>query len=400
MAMRPTWAEISLPRLRRNYARLRSVAAAAGAGVTDVELMAVVKANAYGHSAALCAPALTGEGATWLGVTCLDEGIAVRRVLPQPRVLLMSGIWQGEAEAAIEHGLTPVVWETAHLGWIEEAAARSGSEPVAVHVEIDSGMSRQGVRLDEIEAFAAALAGHRHVRIEGVMTHFHSPEVLDSPATAQQMENFARALEQLAASGVKPALVHAGNSATALTPAMTRAVAGLAKQHGAKAMVRPGLSLYGYSPRFTGEGAAQVKNLLEPVLAWKTRVISLRTIERGETAGYNATFRAARPTRLALLPVGYADGLNRLLSNKGYVLVHGQRAPIAGRVSMDLTIVDVTGIDGIALGDEVILIGEQGDDCITAYDLADAAETIPYEVLCAVGPRVTRKVAEDEDGDA
>ncbi|MFT4112938.1 alanine racemase [Silvibacterium sp.] len=397
MSLRPTWAEISISRLRRNYARLRSAA-------PDVALMAVVKANAYGHNAALCAPALAGEGASWLGVTCLDEGIALRRALPQPRVLLMSGVWQGEAESAIEHRLTPVVWETPHLAWLEEAAAQQNVTDFAVHIEIDSGMSRQGLRPEQVDAFLAALAQCKRLRVEGVMTHFHSPEVLDSSATATQMENFSRALQVLADAGVTPSIIHAGNSATALTPAMTQAVSALAKKHTATAMVRPGLSLYGYSPRFAGEGAAQVKDLLEPVLSWKTRVISLRDIEPGETAGYNATFRAARRSRLALLPVGYADGLNRLLSGcnsgGGFVLVRGQRAPIAGRVSMDLTIVDVTGIDGVALGDEVAIIGEQGGERITAYELADAAGTIPYEVLCAIGSRVPRRIAEEDDGDA
>ncbi|GGH01416.1 alanine racemase [Silvibacterium dinghuense] len=397
MSLRPTWAEISLPRLRRNYALLRAAA-------PGVELMAVVKANAYGHNAALCAPALVESGARWLGVTCLDEGIAVRQACPDARVLLMSGIWQGEAEAAIEHGLTPVVWETAHLAEIKEAAAQRGIASFAVHVEIDSGMSRQGVRLDRIEAFAAALARTPHIHVEGVMTHFHSPEVLDDPATARQLENFDQALARLAAAGVTPSIVHAGNSATALTPAMTRAIAALGNKHGAAAMVRPGLSLYGYAPRFSGEGAAAENTELQPVLAWKTRVISLRTIEPGETAGYNATFHAEKPTRLALLPVGYADGLNRLLSNRGAVLIRGQRAPIAGRVSMDLTIVDVTDIDGVKLGDEAVILGEQRAERswarITADELAAIEGTIPYEVLCAIGPRVPRRIAEDENGDA
>jgi len=164
---------------------------------------------------------------------------------------------------------------------------------------------------------------------------------------------------------------------------------------GARLMLRPGLSLYGYAPRFAGAGppvapADRLSAKLRPVLSWKTRIASLRTIEAGESAGYNSTFRAVRPTRLGLLPMGYADGLNRLLSNRGSVLVHGKRAPIAGRISMDQTVLDVTDIPAVEIGDEAVIIGSQGEDSITAYELADLAGTIPYEVLCAVAARVPR----------
>jgi alanine racemase len=163
-------------------------------------------------------------------------------------------------------------------------------------------------------------------------------------------------------------------------------------------MLRPGLALYGYAPRYTGTGASAVANGLQPVLTWKTRVVSLRTIEPGENAGYCATFRAKRKSRLALLPAGYADGFNRLLSNRGEVLVRGHRAPIVGRISMDLTIIDVTDVDAVELGDEVALLGKQGEERITAYELADHVGTIPYEVLCSISARVPRVTIDSSEG--
>jgi alanine racemase len=237
------------------------------------------------------------------------------------------------------------------------------------------------------------------------MTHLHSPESLDGRATAEQFGQFRTALDLIAAHGHHPVWIHAGNSATVLTEGSAKALIDLAAQYSANAMLRPGLALYGYAPRFSGaglslagfsasgfSGAALLSgvHLLQPVLSWRTRIVSLCTIAPGETAGYCATFRAARPSRLALLPAGYADGLNRRLSNRGSVLVRGQRAPIAGRISMDLTTIDVTDIPGVEIGDEVTLIGEQGRERITAYDHADWADTIPYEILCNIAARVPR----------
>jgi alanine racemase len=383
--MRPAWAEISLERLIQNY---RLLSAAAG----DSGLIAVVKANAYGHGALSCARALADAGALWLGVTNLEEAVAVRTVCANERILVMSGLWEREAQTAIEQQLTPVVWEPVHLKWLE-AAARDKRRParsVAVHLEIDTGMARQGVRLADLPALLEQLRGAEALSLEGVMTHFHSPEFLDGTATAAQIARLDMAVEMIAAAGFRPSLIHAGNSAIVLAKNGARSIAELAAKYGASAMLRPGLSLYGYPPRFSGEGASAEAHELQPVLEWKTRVVSLRTIEPGESAGYCATFRAERPSRLALLPLGYADGMNRLLSNRGEVLVRGQRAPIAGRISMDLTIVDVTDIRAVEIGDEVVLIGEQGTEQISAYDFADLAGTIPYEVLCNISARVRR----------
>jgi alanine racemase len=377
MNARPVWAEISRLKLLHNYGLLRSLAAPA-------EMMAVVKANAYGHGALACAQALAAGGAQWLGVTDVTEGVAVRAVCPEAKILVMVGLWPGEAEAVIADRLSPVVWEAVHL----DEAARAG-KPLGVHLEIDTGMSRQGVRIADLPALLDKLRLLPSVRLEGVMTHFHSPEMLDCPATEEQFARFVTAIDIVYGHGFRPEFIHAGNSATVLISCVDELV-NLAKKYGAKAMMRAGLSLYGYAPRFTGSSGPGAVNELRPVLAWKSRITSLRTIEPGENAGYCATFRATRQTKLALLPAGYADGLNRLLSNCGAALVRGKRAPIAGRVSMDLTILDVTDIPGVEIGDEAVLIGEQGPEKITAYDHANMTGTIPYEVLCNLSTRVPR----------
>ncbi|HEX5235687.1 MAG TPA: alanine racemase [Silvibacterium sp.] len=377
MNARPVWAEISRSNLLHNFRLLRSRAAPA-------ELLAVVKANGYGHGAVSCSEALASEGAKWLGVTSVDEGIRVRAACPDIDILAMEGLWSGEADAAFVHRITPVVWDLAHL----DEAARAGRQ-VPVHLEIDTGMSRQGVRPAELPTLLDRLKALPSLRLDGVMTHFHSPEVLDSPANAEQLARFATAVDTIFARGLSPAWIHAGNSAS-LFHGGAGALVALGEKHGTKAMLRPGLALYGYAPRFTGGPQPPLIDDLKPVLAWKARVVSLRSIHTGETAGYCATFRATRPAKLALLPVGYADGLNRLLSNRGAVLVRGRRAPIAGRISMDLTILDVTDIPGVEIGDEAVLIGPQGAETITACDHAEMAGTIPYEILCNINARISR----------
>lgn len=388
MQTRPVWAEISRSHLLANWSLLRNAAP------SDAEVMAVVKGNAYGHGATLCGPLLEAAGASWLGVTCVDEGVALRKACPNARILVMSGLWNGEADAIIEHGLTPQVWEPFHLDLLEEAAHQRGLDPqsIPVHLEIDCGMSRQGVRSPEaLRSLLARFTPESPIQLEGVMTHFSAPEVLDPDETEPQLTRFATALETIAAHSIRPAWIHAGNSATLLAQHSTQALSALAKKFGARLMLRPGLCLYGCPIRFTPDSTnTTLQNSLQPVLSWKTRVVSLRTLAAGETAGYNMTFKAARKTKLALIPVGYADGLNRLLSNCGQVLIGGQRARIAGRVSMDQTILDVTDIPNVCIGDEVALIGEQGGERITACELADATGTIPYETLCAIGARVPR----------
>ena len=401
MGTRPIWAEICRSRLLENYLLLRRLAG-------EAELLAVIKANGYGHNALACAQILAAENPhAWLGVTCVDEGTAVRSVAPQARILVMGSVWRREAEAAIEHCLTPVVWEPGQIEslYVAAGARRLAAHSMPVHLEIDTGMSRQGVRLDALPALLELLAAAPALRVEAVITHLHTPEALDGRPNSEQLGRFVTALDTITARGIHPKWIHAGSSATVLSEGGAAGLVRIAAGYKAKAMLRPGLALYGYAPRFSSAGLSlsgfssagfsgteplATAHLLQPVLSWKTRIVSLRSIERGEIAGYGATFRASRPTRLALLPVGYADGLNRLLSNRGGVLVRGQRAPIVGRVSMDLTTIDVTDIPGAEIGDEVALIGEQQKERITAYDHADLVDTIPYEILCNIAARVPR----------
>jgi alanine racemase len=384
---RPVWAEISSQRLLANYETLRGLAG------SKADLMPVVKADAYGHDALACAPLLAAAGARWLGVTSTEEGCAVRAVCPQPRILLMSGIFQGDAETVVDWGLTPVVWEPWHLDMLEQVGIARSLPPgsIAVHLEIDTGMSRQGVGVAELASLLARFPSASCLRLEGVMTHFSSPETISTIRPNPQLATLQAALGMIAANGLRPQWLHAGNSSTIIAGSDRQALSRMASQAGARLMLRPGLALYGYVDRVTQDGLSwDGEPGFVPVLTWKTQVTSLRSLRAGDTAGYGNTFVAAGDTRLALLPVGYADGFNRLLSNRGYVLIRGQEAPIAGRVSMDQATVDVTAIPDVAIGDEVVLLGSQGSETLDAWNLADLCGTVPWEVLCAIGPRVPR----------
>ena len=389
MLNRPLWAEVSSHRLLANYKKLRRIAG------PRAELMPVVKANAYGHDVLACAPLLAAAGAQWLGVTSSEEGTAVRAVCPQPRILLMSGIFRGEAETVIDQGLTPVVWEPWHLDILEEAAAARALPPMslAVHLEIDTGMSRQGIGFQGLDALLARFHAGSYLRLEGVLTHFSTPETISSIRPNPQLAPLGAALELMVGRGLRPQWLHAGNSSSMVAGSDRVTLMKMAAGMGARLMLRPGLALYGYLDRISQDGLSwEGEPGFAPVLEWKTQVTSLRTLRAGETVGYGNTFTATRETRLALLPVGYADGFNRLLSNRGHVLVKGHKAAIAGRVSMDQTTVDVTDIRGCAIGDEVVLLGKQGRHSISAWDLADLAGTIPWEVLCAISSRVPRLI--------
>jgi alanine racemase len=394
MFTRRVWAEVSRGQLLANYEKLRHAAG------SNADLMPVVKANAYGHNLLACAPLLAGAGAEWLGVTGTEEGVAARAVCPQPRILLLSGIVPGDAETVIDQGLTPVVWEPWQLDLLEAAGRARGLAPgsLAVHLEIDTGMSRQGVRVvgTEISPGAAAVLRRFHpgscLRPEAVMTHFCAPETMSSHRPNPQLASLAAAVELIVAQGLRPQWLHAGNSSSIVAGSDRQALREMASSAGMRLMLRPGLALYGYLDRLTLDGLSWAGEDpgFAPVLAWKTQVTSLRTLHPGESAGYGHTFTAEGETRLALLPAGYADGVNRLLSNRGHVLIRGQEAPIAGRVSMDQTMIDVTRIPGAAIGDEVVLLGRQGVESIDAWDLAELTDSIPWEVLCAISARVPR----------
>jgi alanine racemase len=373
---RPTWVEVSLAKLQQNFCAVQNHVG------PEVTICAVVKADAYGHGAAQCATALESAGATWFGVTGTDEGITLRDAGIRARILLMTGFWRGEAEEIIRRGLTAVVWEASQLEELDRVAQKIGAPPQAIHLKVDTGMSRLGVDLEGLDALCRKLRAAKGLTLEGVCTHFAASEVLDGDGSDVQANRFEKALKIVASHGLQPLFCHMAN---------TSAVVG--RPQSWKNMVRPGLALYGYTLPFERDNrpAKVAVPDLKPVLAWKTRVLSIKEVAAGERLGYGGTFTTKARSRIAVLPLGYADGLNRKLSSSGRVILCGHYAPMVGRISMDLTLVDVTAISGADVGDEVILIGESGELGVTAKEHADLAGTIPYEILCGISKRVPRK---------
>jgi alanine racemase len=377
-ATRPTWAEVSLSTLRQNY---RTIARYVG---NHVSVCAVVKAYAYGHGAVECALALEEEGATWLGVTSLDEAIPLRDEGILTRILLMTGFWRGEEEEIIRLRLTPTVWEKGQIELLERAAARAGVTQHPVHLKLDSGMGRLGATPQELPQICGLLSTSPHLKVEGFSTHIASSEVLDAPTVGEQLKVFETAKRVLREYGFDPPLIHAANTSAVIS-----------HHESWNTMVRPGLALYGYYLPFERAGrvvsGAGLKLPVKPVLTWKTRILSLRDMPADQALGYGGTYITKAPSRIAVLPVGYADGLNRGLSEGGRVIVREHYAPIVGRISMDLTLVDVTGIPGVEVADEVILLGSFDGLSVDAREHAELAHTIPYEILCAISKRVPRK---------
>jgi alanine racemase len=376
--MRPTWVEVSLPALRRNFRALQQSVAA------QATVCAVVKADAYGHGALKCARALERDGAHWFCVTSPEEGIALREGHVRGRILLLSGFWRGEEEEVLLRNLTPAVWQSWHIEVLEASAVRLNHEAaVRVHLKLDSGMGRLGLQLGDLSPFLETLRRSPHVRLEGVCSHLASSEVVDGPSNAAQLQRFDEVVAQIRAAGLEPSYTHIANTAAVMTRERTW-----------YNMVRCGLGLYGYHLPFVSpdhQPAASDEELpLEPVLTWKTRLIEIKNVGVGQAVGYGGHFVTRRPSRLAILAVGYADGLSRMLSCRGRVIVRDRYAPVAGNISMDLTAIDITDIPDAHLGDEVTILGTSGGGCVSAWEHAELANTIPYEVLCSIGRRVPR----------
>ena len=375
---RPNWAEISLSALAENY---RVIVRHLGPGVTPC---CVIKCDAYGHGVIESARALEDAGAVWLGVTSTEEGIAVRDSGVTLPVLVMTGFWRGEEEALLRRELIPAIATLEHIEALERGAANLRlTHKILVHLKVDTGMARLGVSLAELPALAARIARSPVIELQGVFSHLAESEVLDSPFVEGQRADFERAIALLADAGLDPRYRHLANTA-----------ATVARPETWNNMVRPGLALYGYNLvcklQHQGTEVAAAVLPVRPVLTWKSRIIALRDIAPGTPVGYNRRWQAARPTRLAVIPVGYGDGLNRHLSNCGQVILHDRYAPICGNISMDLTMIDVTDIPEAAIGDEVLLIGRSPHCSIGADDQARLANTIVYEILCGLSPRVPR----------
>lgn len=371
LARRPTWAEIDLNHLATNFRRVKQRVGPVA------RVMAVVKANAYGHGAVACARRLVNEGADWFGVALPEEGIELRSAgITQP-VLCLGGFWPGQAAVCIQHQLTPVVYRLDMFEALNQAALNAGVV-ADVHVKVDTGMGRLGIRFDELTEFVAALERFRNVRIDGIMSHLAAADDAScQPLTSDQIQRFEDAVVVFRDHGYRPTHLHLANSA---------GVYGHRDAWGN--MVRPGGVLYGLwrdvLPPTTDDPE------LLPVMSLHTRISLLKWVPPGETIGYGCTFEASRRSLIATLPVGYHDGYMRGLSNRAHVIVRGIYAPVVGRISMDLTLIDVTTVSGVEVDDQVTLLGWNADLKIAAEELARIAGTLSYEVTCGISERVSR----------
>jgi alanine racemase len=380
-AVRPTRAEVSLSRLRQNYHWLHAVA--------QVPVWGVVKADAYGHGAKAVGRTLERAGCQGLCVALVEEGVELRQAGITIPILVMSGNVEGAWVGLLEHKLTPVVSQIGQLRQLVEAARNRGSVPVAAHLKLDTGMGRLGATPGEVEALARTWAAQDLVRLDGLMTHLASADT-DPGSVQEQLACFAAGERVLAGFGLRPRIRHAANTAGLLFHPATHFD-----------FVRPGIGLYGLGPGpgLAAGAATNAGTELQPVLRVRSEIVALRMLPAGARVGYGGSWVAPRSSRIATVPIGYADGLFRNLSNRGEVLVRGRRAPIVGAVSMDLCSIDVTGIDGCELSDEVVVLGSQkgplGQDTLGAEEIARHVGTIAWEVLTAVSRRVPRFYRED-----
>ncbi len=375
---RPVWAEISLKAIGSN---LKVVRRQIG---PKPKILAVVKSNAYGLGAVPVSKALEKAGADWFGVTCTNEGIELRESGIRKRILVLTGFWPGEEKRVLKNRLTPVVTRLDDIRLLEKAAksVRGKTAPIPFHLKINTGMNRLGIEATEVEAFAAALAECKHIALEGTFTHFASAEDFSARQTDDQENLFRTCLVRMRELGVSPGIVHMANSGAICARPKTFAD-----------MVRPGAVLYGYyqsfDPPHKGEEVRE-KLPIEPCLSLRARIITLRDVPAGEGVGYSARFVTHRPTRIAVINAGYADGILRQRTNRGCVLVRGRRVPLVGTISMDLTTLDVTDVLEAQLGDIVTIYGNDGADSIVVSDVAREIGTVTSDLLCALGRRVPR----------
>ncbi len=364
---RPTAALIDLDALSHNF---REVLRRTGGR----KVLAVVKAQAYGHGAVRISQHLLGLGADMLGVALVEEGRELRTAGIGAPVLVMGPVYPEQAEAIVRWDLTPLVYRTAGAVALANAARKLGKD-VTVHVKVDTGMGRIGLPPEDAGNFIAEIVKVEGLRVQGIMTHFADADLRDKQFASRQMQRFEGLMNALDEQGISLPVRHAANSAAVLD-----------YERALFTMVRPGLMLYGYSPL---EGAGPDADL-RPVLSFVTRIAFLKRTPAGIPISYGRTFVTKRESLIATIPVGYADGYSRGLSNCGEAIVRGVRVPVAGRVCMDMTMLDVTDVPGAREGDEVVLIGAQGSERITADDIAAKTGTISYEVLCGISSRVPR----------
>jgi alanine racemase len=368
---RPTWAEIDLDALAHNFHLIRNRVG------KEVKILAAVKADAYGHGAVECARRLAAEGVDWFGVALPEEGIELRAAGNTKPILCLGGFWSGQESTCLQKRLTPVVYRLDMIAAFDRAAQDAGVV-ADVHVKIDTGMGRLGIRCDEVSEFLEALKKFEHIRVDGVMTHLAAA---DDPAhedfTQDQLRNFQVAVKAFREHGYSSTFIHAANSAAIFSHPGARSN-----------IVRPGGTLYGFTRDVL---SPQIKApSFRPVMSLYSRIMLLKQVGRGENLGYGCTFQTTRDSLIATIPIGYADGYRRALSNRGRVIVNGKFAPVVGRVSMDLTLIDVTEVPGVCLNDLVICLGQDGPSSITAEEIAKTIGSLSYEITCGVSSRVPR----------
>jgi alanine racemase len=366
-----SWVEVSRAQIAKNFLSIRNAVG------PDVEVMPVVKADAYRHGAVEVSRTLEAHGARWLAVSNTDEGVALRDAGIQARILVMADFLPFTREALLARNLTPVLHSLTALSELNNLALARG-ERIRCHLKIDSGMGRLGVRAPAAEIANAILAA-RNVQVEGLMTHFASAGNYQNGQTDEQIALFESIVNFLAQARIQPALIHL---------ASTIPVA-YARRRAWRAMVRPGHAIYGYVSPVRGHAPHEIIDV-QPALTWRAAVLSVKDVPPGARVGYGGMFQTERPTRIAILAAGYADGIPHRLSNRGSVIVNGKLAPIVGAVSMDLTTIDVTETQEINVGDAVTLLGREGDVVIDAQSIAKLAGTISYGVLCGIHARVKR----------
>jgi alanine racemase len=365
------WVEVSRAQIAANYQAIRKVV---GEGV---EVMPVVKADAYRHGAIEVSRTLEGQGAGWLAVSSTDEGVSLRDAGIKARILVMADFLPFTREVMLASGLTPVIHSLEDLNELDRLAA-ARAQKCRYHLKIDTGMGRLGVQADAAGISEAILAA-TNAELEGLMTHFASAANYQTSQTEEQSVLFDRFADGLRRAGVHPALVHLSST---IPVAYGRRTAW-------RNMIRPGHAIYGYVSPARGHAPGKILNV-KPALTWRATVLSVKDMPAGSLIGYGGMFRAARPMRVAVLAAGYADGIPHRLSNRGSVIVNGKLAPILGAVSMDLTSIDVSEAPETRVGDAVTLLGSEGKVSIDAQQIAKLAGTISYSVLCGIHARVKR----------
>jgi len=369
---RPTFAEINMDALRHN---LRSAREFIG---NEVKIMAVVKANAYGHGAIECARVLESEGVDWFGVALIEEAVELRGAGISKPILCLGGCSTGDERNLLEFNITPVLFNLEQAGALQIAASDAG-QIMRVHIKIDTGMGRLGIRWNKLDAFIKELVTFSNLKVEGLMSHYAAAnDINENDFTRLQLDRFFESLSKFEAAGLRPEIIDIANSP------------GAVGHHDSRfGMIRLGGVLYGLGEDTLSDKLPKPE--LIPVMSLYSSITDIKEIREGETVGYGRTFTCNRDTRIALLPIGYNDGYRRLLSNKANVIINGRLAPVIGRISMDWTIVDVTEVPDAKIGSTVIMIGRENGLEVSAADLGTFADTISYEITCGIGSRIPRK---------